>query len=366
MDTNIKITSKNNTKELLKAQTHIWSQIFNYLNSMAFKCAIQLQIFDTIHNHGKPMTLNELTASLSLHPTKVTSLYRILRVLVHSNFLSESYSPNNNGKAVAYYDLTINSQLVLQNHPMTLAPFVLAMLNPTKTDPAHQIATWFRNKDVSPFHTSHGCGLWEYAGSVSTFNDYFNQAMASDAKFVGDILMKSGEFRGLFDGVGSLVDVGGGTGTLARIIADGFPGVKCSVFDLPHVVEGLQSNGLELDFVGGDMFVAVPPAHVVLLKWIMHDWNDENCIKILEKCKEAIPSKEQGGKVIIIDAVVDTLNDDISSSQLKFDIQMLTVTIGGKERTEEEWKDLFVKAGYINYEIYHILGSRSVIVVYPK
>ncbi|KAL9243781.1 hypothetical protein vseg_017627 [Gypsophila vaccaria] len=362
MDTSITITSKNNTKELLKAQTHIWSQILNFVNSMALKCAIQLQIFDTIHNHGKPMTLTELTTSISLDPTKVTSLYRIVRVLVHLNFLSKSYSCNGDEEV---YELTINSQLLLKNHPMTLAPLAQSMLHPTKTGSAHQIATWFQNKDVSPFHTAHGCGLWEYAGSVSTFNDCFNQAMASDAKFVGEILMKSGEFKGLLEGVGSLVDVAGGTGTLARIIAKGFPDVKCSVLDLPHVVDG-QKNDLELDFIGGDMFGAIPPADVVLLKWIMHDWNDENCIKILEKCKEAIPSKKQGGKIIIIDAVVDTLNDNISSSQLKFDIQMLTVTIGGKERTEEEWKDLFAKAGYIDYEIYHILGSRSVIVVYPS
>ncbi|KAL9243782.1 hypothetical protein vseg_017628 [Gypsophila vaccaria] len=362
MDTSITITSENSTKELLKAQTHISSQIFNFVNSMALKCALQLQIFDTIHNHGKPMTLTELTTSLSLQPTKVTSLYRILRVLVHLNFLSKSYSPNGDEA----YELTINSQLLLINHPMTLAPFAQSMLDPTLTDPAHQIATWFQNKDISPFHTIHGCGFWEYVGSVSTFNDCFNQAMASDAKFVGEILMKSGEFKGLLEGVGSLVDVAGGTGTLARIISKGFPSVKCSVLDLPHVVDGLQKNGLELDFIGGDMFVAIPPADVLLLKWILHDWNDVNCIKILEKCKEAIPSKEQGGKVIIIDAVVDTLNDDITGSQLKLDMQMLSATIGGKERTEKEWKNLFVKAGYLDYEIYNILGSRSVIVVYPS
>ncbi|KAL9243783.1 hypothetical protein vseg_017629 [Gypsophila vaccaria] len=363
MDTSITIISKNNTKELLKAQTHIWSQIFIYLNSMALKCALQLQFFDTIHNHGKPMTLNELTTSLSLDPTKVTSLYRIVRVLVHLNFLSKSYSPNGDEEV---YDLTINSQLLLKNHPMTLAPFAQSMLDPTITDPAHQLSTWFQNKDVSPFHTSHRCGLWEYASSVSTFSDCFNQAMASDAKFVGEILMKSGEFKGLLEGVGSLVDVAGGTGTLARIIAKGFPSVKCSVLDLPHVVQGLQKNALELEFVGGDMFVAIPSADIVLLKWILHDWNDENCIKILENCKEAIPSKEQGGKVIIIDAVVDTQNDEISGTQLVFDMQMLAAAIGGKERTEKEWKDLFVKAGYLDYEIYHILGSRSIIVVYPS
>ncbi|KAK9748795.1 hypothetical protein RND81_02G081700 [Saponaria officinalis] len=336
------LSPKTKKKELLKAQTYLWTQIFNFLNSMSLKCAIDLQIPDTIHTHGKPMTLNHLITSLSLNPTKGTSLYRVLRVLVHSNFLSKSYLVN--------------------------APFAPAMLDSTLTDPTHQIiGAWFRNKDVSPFHTAHGCGLFEYANSVSKFNDYFNEAMASDAKFVGEILMSDGEFKGLFEGVGSLVDVGGGTGTLATTIAKGCPSVKCSVLDLPHVVEGLHKNGLELDFVGGDMFESIPSADVVLLKWILHDWSDEHCIKILEKSKEAIPSKEEGGKVIIIDVVIkETKDDDLSSAQLKFDIQMLAQTIGGKERTEEEWKQLFIKAGYVDYKILHILGSRSIIVVYPS
>ncbi|KAK9689803.1 hypothetical protein RND81_09G081900 [Saponaria officinalis] len=363
MDANTTIIPINHTtKELLKAQTYIWTQIFNFLNSMALKCAIDLKIPDTIHMHGKPMTLNHLITSLSLNPTKGTSLYRVLRVLVHSNFLSKSYLVD--GEEA--YNLTINSQLLLRNHPMTLAPFALAMLDPTLTEPGHQLGAWFRNKDASPFHTAHGCGLWEYANSVSKFNDYFNEAMASDAKFVGEILMSDGEFKGLLEGVGSLVDVGGGTGTLATIIAKGYPSVKCSVLDLPHVVEGLHKNGLELDFVGGDMFVAIPPADVVLLKWILHDWSDDHCIKILENCKEAIPSKDEGGKVMIIDMVMDTQNDEVSSAQHSLDLEMLAQTSGGKERIEEEWKQLFIKAGYVDYKIFHILGSRSLIVVYPS
>jgi len=63
----------------------------------------------------------------------------------------------------------------------------------------------------------------------------------------------------------SVVDVGGGTGTMAKAIANAFPHIDCTVFDLPHVVADLQGSQ-NLKFVGGDMFEWVPPADAVLLK----------------------------------------------------------------------------------------------------
>uniref|UniRef100_M1D3K7 Resveratrol O-methyltransferase n=1 Tax=Solanum tuberosum TaxID=4113 RepID=M1D3K7_SOLTU len=69
--------------------------------------------------------------------------------------------------------------------------------------------------------------------------------------------------------------------------------------------ETLGNEGSKnLSYVGGDMFKSIPCADTTLLKWILHDWSDEECIKILKKCKEAIPRKEKGGKVFIIDMVL--------------------------------------------------------------
>ncbi|KAM3381536.1 hypothetical protein P3S68_007109 [Capsicum galapagoense] len=110
--------------------------------------------------------------------------------------------------------------------------------------------------------------------------------------------------KGVFEGLKSLVDVGGGTGTVAKVISNEFPELKCYVLDLPHVVEGLEGSN-NLSYVEGDMFKSVPCVDAILLKWVLHDWGDEDCIKILKKCKEAIPSKENGGKVIIIETVMD-------------------------------------------------------------
>ncbi|CAH1423819.1 unnamed protein product [Lactuca virosa] len=114
------------------------------------------------------------------------------------------------------------------------------------------------------------------------------------------------------------------------------------------------------------MFEAIPKADAVLLKWILHDWSDEECIKILMRCKEAIPSKENGGKLIIIDMVVKTHKEDnnLLMTQLYFDMLMMTV-LTGKERSEKEWAKLLLDADFRDYKITPILGLRSLIEVYP-
>ncbi|KAG5586386.1 hypothetical protein H5410_046820 [Solanum commersonii] len=133
----------------------------------------------------------------------------------------------------------------------------------------------------------------------------------------------------------SLVDVGGGIGIVAKVLADAFLELNCIIFDLPHVIEGCE--GIKnLSYVGGDMFKFIPSTNVILLKWVLHDWSDEVCIKILKKCKEVIPSEEKGGKVIIIDIVLMNRNlekgDERSyETQLFFDMLMM-VHVSGKER----------------------------------
>ena len=101
----------------------------------------------------------------------------------------------------------------------------------------------------------------------------------------------------------------------------------------------------------------------------MHDWSDEESVKILKKCKEAISSKgNQKGKIIIIDMMVENKNadDDEESyeTQLFFDLLMM-VLVTGRERNETEWAKLFQDAGFSNYKITPILGLRSLIEVYP-
>jgi hypothetical protein len=98
---------------------------------------------------------------------------------------------------------------------------------------------------------------------------------------------------------------------------------------------------------------------------VLHIWNDEDCVKILAQCKKAIPSREEGGKVIIIEIVVEpSLGPIMFEAQLFMDMLMMVNSKGG-QRGENDWHKLFMKAGYTDYKIVKKLGARSVIEVYP-
>ncbi|KAK6784843.1 hypothetical protein RDI58_018298 [Solanum bulbocastanum] len=187
----------------------------------------------------------------------------------------------------------------------------------------------------------------------------YHEAMGSDARLIISVFIKNG--KGVFEGLKSLVDVGGGTGIMAKAVSKAFPELKCSVFDLPHMVEGLE-GGKNMNYIGGAMFKSVSSAHAILLKWILYDWSDENYIKVLKKCKEAIPNKENGEKVIVIDIVTDNEKRDDKSFEAQLFSNVLTVVhVSRKERNEQEWAKLFSDSGFSHYNISPILGLGPVI-----
>ncbi|KAK4397978.1 putative O-methyltransferase 3 [Sesamum angolense] len=142
--------------------------------------------------------------------------------------------------------------------------------------------------------------------------------------------------------------------------------MKCIVLDLPHVVFGMEGTN-NLTYVAGDMFEAIPSVDVVFLKWLLHDWNNESCAKILKRCKEAIAGENRAGaKVIIVDMVLDVFGRDDKAMEtcLFFDIALIPY-VSGQERTEKEWAKLFFDAGFTGYKIIPAFGLRCLIEVYP-
>ncbi|KAK9051269.1 hypothetical protein SSX86_027896 [Deinandra increscens subsp. villosa] len=350
------------SKELLDSQAHIWNHVFSFINSMSLKCAVELHIPDIINRHGSSMLLSELVKALGLKHERTHFVYRLMRILVHSGFFVKQSAGNDDVEEEGYL-LAPASRLLIKNEPLNVRPYLLAMLDPMLLDPWQHMSEWFQKDDVNPLYTTHGRMFWDLASHEPKLNELFNGAMASEARLVASVILK--HCRGVFEGLDSIVDVGGGIGTLTKAIVEGFPDIKCICFDLPHVVNGLVGSK-NLSYVGGDMFQAIPTAHAVLLKWILHDWNDEECMKILKKCKEAIPSRENGGKLIIIDMVVKAHEGEheLLKTQLFFDMLMMT-TLTGRERSEDDWAKLFLDVGFSDYKINPILGLRSLIEVYP-
>ncbi|KAG4977282.1 hypothetical protein JHK84_036983 [Glycine max] len=99
-----------------------------------------------------------------------------------------------------------------------------------------------------------------------------------------------------------------------------------------------------LNFVGGDRFNSISSADAVLLKWILHDWNEELSLKILNNYKEAISSKGKRGKVIIIDIAIDEAGDGRKITELKLDFELVMLTMfNGKEREKERMREYYIR-----------------------
>ncbi|BBH05487.1 O-methyltransferase family protein [Prunus dulcis] len=373
--------------ELFQAQAHVWNHIFQFINSMSLKCAVQLGIPDVIHNHGQPISLSNLISGLNVHPSKAHFIARLMRILVHSNFFAQDQQvqlpllPNNNNnneniahqdihdeaeeKAVVVYSLTPASRLLLKEAPLSNTQFLLMVLDPVLTDPFHLMGTWCQmnnhgNLDhpASAFEMAHGRPFWGLAAEQPRIGSLLNDAMEADSHLIARAVVE--ECEGVFEGLNSLVDVGGGTGTMAKAIAKAFPNINCTVLDQPHVIANLQGTH-NLDFVGGDMFEKIP-------QQMQFSSSDEESVKILKKSREAILSKNEGGKVIILDLNVSAddkkMDKKSIETQLMWDM-LVMVELNGKERSEAEWEKLFWTAGFSHYKITHTLGLRSLIEVYP-
>lgn len=102
------------------------------------------------------------------------------------------------------------------------------------------------------------------------------------------------------------------------------------------------------------------------MQWVLHDWNDDECIQILKNCREAISEYGTSGKVIIVEAVIeDKKGGKLKDVGLMLDMVMLAHTSKGKERTAEEWAYVLREAGFTRHTIKNIQAVSSVIEAYP-
>ncbi|KAK7252113.1 hypothetical protein RIF29_35846 [Crotalaria pallida] len=362
------MASKNNgyrANELFQAQAHLYQLMYSFLNPLSIKWALDLNIPDIIHNHAQPITLLELVSALHVPQPKATCVKRLMRLLARNDFfaITKIVDDNNNDEEKEAYALTLASELLVKGTDHCLSSMIELLSNPTLVGFYRHLGNWTCGEELTIVETAIGSkGYWDFMHQNPTHLKAFNEAMESDSHVVR-LALRDCKF--VFEGLDSLVDVGGGTGNAAKIICEAFPMLKYIVLDLPQVVKGLKGNN-NLSFVGGDMFESVPKADAILLKWVLHNWSDDECIKILKNCKKVISSKDRGGKVIIIDIVINEKQDEHEMTELKLllDIIMMT-TVSGQERDEKEWEKLFLEAGFTHYKIFPIFGFRSLIELYP-
>lgn len=191
------------------------------------------------------------------------------------------------------------------------------------------------------FEKAHGMGAFDYLAKHPEDAALFNDAMIGVHGPEPAAVAKAFDFSGL----GTLVDVGGGTGSLIAAILTTNPKLKGVLFDMPHVEkparERLGSLGLadRCKVVAGSFFDSVPAGDGYVLSHIIHDWDEARCLKILGNCLKANPK----ARVMIVEMVIPP--GDVPHPGKMLDLMMLNVP-GGMERSEAEYGELLGKAGY--------------------
>ena len=138
----------------------------------------------------------------------------------------------------------------------------------------------------------------------------------------------------------TVVDVGGGNGSLLAALLGHRPELRGIVFDLPETVRDEEAFGERIEFVEGDFFDRVPEGDAYILSGILHDWNDERAAAILRTIHTAAPPD---ARLLIVDGVVEDGNEPDGTKWL--DLLMLAL-LDGRERDERQWRDLLATGGF--------------------
>jgi hypothetical protein len=212
----------------------------------------------------------------------------------------------------------------------------------------------------SAFSVVFGQSVWDYRQDHPDEGEIFDAAMTAISRHTQTAVLDAYDF-GVFE---TVADVCGGRGALLAALLGRHSRLHGVLFDLPHVVEGapklLRGAGVEdrCRVVGGDVFAGVPAADALLLKQIIHDWDDERATAILRRCREAMRADSV---LLIIERVVT----DPPDTQIALtDLNML-VGPGGRERTGLEYAALLDRADLELTRIIPTAGDVSLVEARP-
>jgi SAM-dependent methyltransferase len=193
------------------------------------------------------------------------------------------------------------------------------------------------------FTRVHGVSFYDYLGRDPAAAAQFQQTMSEFSRLEADAIASAYDFSGQ----STLVDIGGGQGALLARLLGAHEGLSGVLFDLPEVVPGAEEvfsrAGVRsrATWVGGDFFTAVPrDGDLYLLKSVLHNWDDEAAARLLRCCHRAM---RPHARLLVAERVVPA--DNAPSEAKLFDINMLVV-LGGRERTEAEYRELLERSGF--------------------
>jgi SAM-dependent methyltransferase len=278
-----------------------------------------------------PKTAAELAAATETH---APSLFRVLRALASVGIFTQDERDR--------FGDTPLLQTLRSDVPGSLRAFAMTELGeehyPAWGDLLHSVQT-----GGVAFDHAFGMDVWKYFGQHPDNAKIFNDAMSGMTAQANEALHAAYDFTG----INTLIDIGGGHGGLITSILRRNPEMRGILFDSPQVIDGARAviDASEVagrcDLLGGNFFESVPAgADGHILKWIIHDWDDDQSVAILKNCHRALA---ENGKLILVEAVVPA--DGAPHFSKFIDLNMLVMT-GGRERTEAEFRELYGRAGF--------------------
>ncbi len=314
------VTPASSSARILKIIEGYWLSCCAYV-------AARLNIADILATG--PKTVEEIAA---LTGSNSAALYRLMRLLSGEGIFEET----------APHSFALNSAAtaLVTAERGSIKPFLLAILG----EHAHAWGNLYYSVQTgkTAFDHYYGMDIWEYYEKHPDEGRNFMDAMTGMAQYA-DAAVTGGYDFSQFK---SIVDIGGGNGALLFAIVRATPGLTGTVYDVPYVIQRtaaiIDVNGLKArcEAVAGNFFESVPEgADAYIMKFIIHDWHDEDAIRLLQSCRRAM---KKGSKILVVDAVITGLNAPHPGKMM--DVNMLVAT-GGKERTADEFRQLFEKAG---------------------
>lgn len=301
----------------LTPEAQLWDLTRGSMATKALSIAADLGIADALAGGARPV--EEVARDAGVNPE---TLQRILRALASDGVFAEETPGvfrNTEASALLRRDQVDSWPEFSHLFGTVFAEAVAEM------DPRTNEATFSRR-----FETD----FWSWLEANPDERATFDRAMAGGKPRIAERLNEV-EWRG----DETVVDVGGGNGALLQSLLERRPGLRGIVFDLPETVRDEGAFGDGLSFVAGDFFEEVPAGDTYVLSGILHDWDDERAASILRTILDAAAP---GSRLLIVESVIPPGNERSGAKWL----DLLMLVIGGKERTEPEWRVLLETTGF--------------------
>lgn len=318
--------------------------VHGFMLSQALYAFTVLGLADLIGDRRRPAA--DLAVEVNADPTAVN---RLLRALAAAGVLDEDEQGG--------FALTALGEGLREDAPGSLAGWT------SLVGSENFWANWGRLMDSvrtgkTGWQLRLGVDAWDYRAQHPEENRRFDRAMVSITSASADSVGEDYDFSRF----GTIVDVGGGRGTLLAQILGRHPAARGVLFDQQHVVEGaaplLEARGVleRCQVVAGSFFDSVPEGgDAYVLKSILHDWYDPDAVRILETVRAAM---RPTAVLLVVERVLEPPNQGLPGKL--GDLNML-VNPGGTERTRNEWARLLATGGFRLSEVHSTRGLYSVL-----